>query len=102
MGAIVEGVAKSAVAAVTQLGRAGRTQRSIRHDLRVSGAAATIGDTEFSRYVAAIVPAFDPVNPRERRKSLFDAFEQRGDVRFLAPNTQQNALAVIEDFAGKA
>ena len=48
------------------------------------------------------MPAFDPVNPRERRKSLFDAFEQRGDERFLAPNTQQNALAVIEDFAGKA
>ena len=65
-------------------------------------AARTLGDSEFSRKLAAIGPAFDPVDPRQRRQLAFDAVEQRGDARSIAADPQQHAFAVIENFAGKA
>jgi hypothetical protein len=67
----------------------------------VRAAARTLGNSECAGKLAAVRPAFDPVDSSERRQLAFDAFEQRSDARSIAVDPQQHAFAVIENFASK-
>jgi hypothetical protein len=101
MGAVCEWVAETPVMAIAQLRYACWTYCSVRRDLRVRAAARTLGNSECAGKLAAVRPAFDPVDSSERWQLSFDAVEQRSDARSIAVDPQQHAFAVIENFAGK-
>jgi hypothetical protein len=102
MSAVGERVAETPVAAIAQLRNARRTYCGVWRDLRVCAAARAFGDPKFAGKLAAVRPAFDPVDPSERWQLAFDAVEQRSNARSIAADPQQHAFAVIENFAGKA
>jgi len=98
---VAKWVAETPVMAIAQLRYACWTYCSVRRDLRVRAAARTLGNSECAGKLAAVRPAFDPVDSSERLQLSFDAVEQRSDARSIAVDPQQHAFAVIENFAGK-
>jgi hypothetical protein len=67
---------------------------------RVNSAGGALCDPKLARQLAAITPALDAVDARQRRQSA--PVKQRGNPRGLTAHPQQNAFAVIEHLAGKA